>query len=86
MASSASDRDVRYTLLVSVLENATGIFSRLLGVVCEDREGLYIYIANSSPIQLIADIPSTNKLDITKMVHKKGVEVINEQIEKNNIG
>lgn len=40
MASCASDRDARYTLLASILENETGIFSRLLGVACEDREGL----------------------------------------------
>lgn len=48
MASGASDRDARYTFLVSVLENATGIFSRLLGVAREDREGLAGNLSNTT--------------------------------------
>lgn len=55
MASGASDRVARYTFLALVLENATGIFSRLLGVACEDKEGLADNLSDTTNCRCIAE-------------------------------
>lgn len=59
--------DTRFSL--SVLENATRIFSRLLGVACEDREGLADNLPDTTNCRRTT--VDGNKPDVTKMLCKK---------------
>lgn len=84
MASGASDRDARYSLRYWKMQ--WGYFSRLLGVACEDREGLTDNLSDTTLPILTADIPpSANKSDVTKMIRKNRSWRIEKQIGKNNI-